>query len=388
MAIVSGGQIINLPQEDFSGLLGGAGDIFSAVNQVRKQRADREKLENLNRVIQGDILPTNQAGPVRPGITDPRERLNALLGVIPQLQTQSARNTALQTATIQQRAIPTQAKGLVQDAIRTRPDGTKVNVKARPEEIEADPNLDFTEVTVDPANIVVRKDALGRDIRVNKVTGENLGLIETQAAAPGETTTPVSVPGDAAITAEELKRGTGPLSGTLQFFNKVLGGFVPGTIAPKTAEAKQKIGLFNQNLKTRFIANPRFPVAEQNLVKPLLLGDEFFDDPDLNPQRLLTIRDTLENLKQGKQAAIDAGIISADQKKLFTDQINDLNISLNDIPSREELGAKTATVDITPLQVGRMSTGQAQQTLDSLTPEQMAEMPDAVLRALSRKVIQ
>lgn len=107
--IVVGGRIFNLPQQDLSGLLGGVGDILSAIGQQRQQTRENQIFTDLSKALQGDVTPQGGVGPVRPAITDPQERLNTILNTALSGKVRSPQglNRLLGIAQIQERAIPT-----------------------------------------------------------------------------------------------------------------------------------------------------------------------------------------------------------------------------------------------------------------------------------------
>lgn len=106
MAVVIGGRIVNLPQENLSGIGSGLGQILQAIGTQRQQNQDSQILTDLSRTLQGDTLPEGIAGPERPGISDPRNRLNEILNIVPQLRRPGNQALALNLATTAERAIP------------------------------------------------------------------------------------------------------------------------------------------------------------------------------------------------------------------------------------------------------------------------------------------
>ena len=126
MAVVLGSGISNLPVQDLSGLFGGAGEVLQAINQVNTQNADRQKLDDFNRVLlegrEGPPLPGGQAGPRAAVPLTQQERFQEALGLSTQLQVPRNQQIALEIANIEERAIPAQAKEVRSPFTLTRKD--------------------------------------------------------------------------------------------------------------------------------------------------------------------------------------------------------------------------------------------------------------------------
>jgi hypothetical protein len=120
MAIVLGNRIVNLPQENLAGIGTGLGQILQAIGTQRQETQDRRMLTDLSRTLQGDVLPADQAGPTRPGITEPRSRLNEILNIVPQLRRPGNQALAINLATVAGRAIPTGARQSFDTTITSR----------------------------------------------------------------------------------------------------------------------------------------------------------------------------------------------------------------------------------------------------------------------------
>lgn len=401
MATVVGGEIISDPGAGFGNLLSGAGNLFKAIQGQRQQSEDQRLLEQLSQTLSGQGVQPGLAGqPGQPGaVLSPQDKLNEILNVIPQLNRPGNRDLALNLATIQQRAIPTAGAGgdPVQEAIFTDPNGVQRKIRARRSQIEANPNLNFPEVTTQtPSQFEIVQDPLGNRFRIDKLNPQAAPVPIGTTQQPRGAVRPVDQPGtqeapqvtpearEPAITVEILDNASGPMSGIRQFFNNTIGFLVPGQIAPKTESAKQQIGLFNQKAKTGLVNNPRFPVAEQKLIDGLLVDpNKFFTDPDANKTKMLNLRNALERMIETKQQAINSGNITREQVQDFTDQNNIIGGILRDIPTREILlGQRGMSVP----DIQRLTPQQAQTSLDSMTTEQLRALSPEALRAFQTKL--
>ena len=107
----------------------------------------------------------------------------------------------------------------------------------------------------------------------NELLAQNVGLSRTMALARD--------------VGAAVELGTGPASNLIALADMVISGAVDlatlGTVdielAPETQEARQALRLFNQEVKQSIVNNPRFPVAEQQLVERLLPTPEKLKNP-------------------------------------------------------------------------------------------------------------
>lgn len=398
MATVVGGQIISDPGGGFENLLSGAGNLFQAIQGQRKQSEDQRLLEQLSRTLSGQGVQPGVAG--QPGaVLTPQDKLNEILRIVPQLNRPGNQNLALNLATIQQRAIPTTGAGSdpVQEAVFTDPNGVQRKIRARRSQIEANPNLNFPKVTTEtPSQFEVVQDALGNRFRIDKLNPQAapipIGTTQLprgpvqKVDEPGTQEAPkvTAEPREPGVTVEILDNASGPMSGLRQFFNNTIGFLVPGQIAPKTEEAKNRIGLFNQVAKEALLVNERGPKFEQELINDLLVNPStFFTDPDANRTKMINLRGTLERRIESNQTAINSGNITLKQVQAFTDQNNIIGGILRDIPTREILeGQRGMSVP----DVQGLSPQQAQTSLDSMTTEQLRTLSPEVLRAFQTKL--
>lgn len=99
---------------------------------------------------------------------------------------------------------------------------------------------------------------------------------------------------------DSARTGAGPQGNLGALVNSLSGLF--GRNAPLPADeiaaARQDIRLFNQIAKTAIVNNPRFPVAEQQIVERMLPNpDAFFTNPTGEFNKVLQLQDFLRNLQ-------------------------------------------------------------------------------------------
>lgn len=113
---------------------------------------------------------------------------------------------------------------------------------------------------------------------------------------------------------ESAASAAGP-RGSLGALANTLFGFL-GRNAPipagEIAAARQEIRLFNQIAKTAIVNNPRFPVAEQQVVEQMLPNaNDFFANPSVEFNKVLQLQEFLRNMQTGNNASL--GIAPAPQ---------------------------------------------------------------------------
>lgn len=153
------------------------------------------------------------------------------------------------------------------------------------------------------------------------------GQAQQPGQPPAQTTAPTAI-------EQAVERGTGPFAKMRAGMSNVFGPFIEGAIFEDTTDARQQIRIFSQTAKTRLIQNPRFPVAEQNIVKPLLPdADQFFKDPDTARRDLQKLKEHLIDSRNAKEGELDSKITMKRRGELF-DQISAINevLSLMEAP--------------------------------------------------------
>ena len=187
-------------------------------------------------------------------------------------------------------------------------------------------------------DIVTKVDQLGNVIMIDQSTGNILPTQWITTSTPDMTgenlLANISRERKPFITGEQVKTGSGMLSNIRQGFNNVFGMFVPGQIAPKTAEAKNIIKSFNQMVKEGFTINPKNPIAELKTIEGFLLDEErIFVDPDENIMKLINMVERLENVVISGQEVINSGRLSAKDMVATTDNVNHALRVLSQIPT-------------------------------------------------------
>ncbi len=349
MAIVVGGRIINLPQEDLSGLLGGIGEIVKGIRTQRQQTRENQIFTDLSRTLQGDVTPQGGVGPVRPAITDPQERLNAILNTALSGKVRSPQglNRLLGIAQIQERAIPTAGTGVdpIQSLIFKNPKtGTEQKIRGRRSLAFSNPNINFPEVeTETPAQFEVIQDpTTGELFRIDKLNPDKppvpvgVGGATDAGQTVSDKLTEIDTR-EGALTTEDVSLATGPVSKARSFLAKFTGGFIPGTQFPKTQDARQKVGLINTRIRRIFSNNPRFPVADRKQIDESLVDtNKIFVDPPFAFRAYLNIRNIAESDNAQMESTL-RGRTTKNQRQEIIEKINDNNQILNLIPSRTDL---------------------------------------------------
>lgn len=182
----------------------------------------------------------------------------------------------------------------------------------------------------DDLMVLTQPDQFGNSYLVDKATGNAQRL---KVKNPSDVTTSdqgtAPPPSAAAPNLESAtKGGTGLYARLGTIFDAVAGGiFTPGTSqAPETAKAKQTIRMFNQTAKTMLVNNPRFPVAEQQLVEKMLPDpDAMFTNPATEAQKVPQLRDYLVRLREGAQQSIQSGNITQQETGLLANKVESIN---------------------------------------------------------------
>lgn len=178
-------------------------------------------------------------------------------------------------------------------------------------------------------NVKLSKDQFGNTKLVNTATGESRELgrpsasgqrpgrgasttsAPTSAQAPANQQNPQATPNTSDNVFSEIEQGTGPIASARSAVNSFIGPFVKGVPFEHTAESRAGIRNFTQDAKTALVNNPRFPVAEQEVVQKLLPdADKFWTDPDAERAKLSKLRQFLQQKKGQNQTSIDSGQIT------------------------------------------------------------------------------
>ncbi|WP_353225492.1 hypothetical protein [Salinisphaera hydrothermalis] len=178
-------------------------------------------------------------------------------------------------------------------------------------------------------NVRAKTDQFGNTRLVNTATGESreLGRPSARGQELGRGASTTSGPTSAQDSANqqnaqtspdtsdnvfsEIEQGTGPIAGARSAVNSFIGPFVKGVPFERTAESRAGIRNFTQDAKTALVNNPRFPVAEQEVVQKLLPdADKFWTDPDAERAKLSKLRQFLQQKKGQNENSINGGRIT------------------------------------------------------------------------------
>jgi len=181
---------------------------------------------------------------------------------------------------------------------------------------------------------VVGPDELGEFYTVNLVDGTK-SLVSDEdkraiAPAVAEAAGEQPAEGTAAEPArqpleEDIGKGTGPFAKIQAGLSNVFGPFMEGALFEDTTNSRQNIRLFSQTAKTALINNPKFPVAEQEVVAGLLPNpDRFFLDPDTARSDLGKLREFLTDKREAKRKE-STRKISTKHKADLSDQISGID---------------------------------------------------------------
>ena len=141
-------------------------------------------------------------------------------------------------------------------------------------------------------------------------------------------------------------KGTGPFAKIQAGISNVIGPFVEGTLFKDTTDARQQVRTFAQIAKTRLVNNPKFPVAEQEIVAGLLPDqNEFFRDPDTARSNLRELKGFFVTSKAVKEKEAKKEKISAERRADLADQISGIDeiLSLMETPKTGKTEGKKQT---------------------------------------------
>lgn len=182
-------------------------------------------------------------------------------------------------------------------------------------------------------NVEIRgPDSQGNYIRINTASGEVLPIEDKDQQVISEevgnnqaNASPENSSGKpkGPSLEESVTKATGPIAAIQTGLSNFIGPFVEGALFEETTTAKQTVRSFNQFIKQGFVNNPRFPVAEQQLVAKFLPDpDTFFEDPDRSRSDYINLKNTLEELVDAKKGARSRKSITTKRKDELSDQIS------------------------------------------------------------------
>lgn len=191
--------------------------------------------------------------------------------------------------------------------------------------------------------MTVKSDPITKEnVLINRATGEQrrLGLgVGTQPAGqaqppgqPAQARPAAPTQRPARLTIEERKslldanasidrtvnlmrglrpeQGTGPGPSTLIPIADFVAGLFGGRAGEESQQQRAKLKNFNQLAKTALVNNPRFPVAEQELVQGLLPdADSFFVNPQAEADDVSILFQLMVVQRQANQAQLDGQVL-------------------------------------------------------------------------------
>ena len=188
---------------------------------------------------------------------------------------------------------------------------------------------------------VVGPDEFGDFLTVNIATGKKTKVTEEDKVVISQTLgleTPAAEPGRSIQEAVEV--GTGPFAKAQAGISNIIGPFVKGAVFEETTQSREQIKIFNQIAKTALVNNPRFPVAEQEIVADLLPDpSKFFQDPDTARSNLKQLKSSLEGFKSSKEKELKPTgrkQITSKRKADLSDQISRIDELLSTMEESEQ----------------------------------------------------
>ncbi len=150
------------------------------------------------------------------------------------------------------------------------------------------------------------------------------------------------------ITARELGKATGPLSGGAAFLSRIIGVFFPGEQFSNIQSARNKVRNLNKKIVQTLVLSKRFPVFEQAQIQGFLVDPSSFTaDPGGASGKTLDFKEFILREKQGLETQLGQ-TISAEQRINITGKLGNINQVLNLLPGNLELkiaSGREITVD-------------------------------------------
>jgi len=198
---------------------------------------------------------------------------------------------------------------------------------------------------------IVGPDAFGDFFKMNitdntkvKVDGADREILSSAVGQQPQQEAPEQ-PGR--TLAEDVQKATGPFSKIQAGISGLIGPFVQGTIFEDTTNARQQVKTFNQIAKTALVNNPKFPVAEQEIVSKLLPDPgAFFTDPDTARTDLNELKSFLKKSKASKEKESATSRVSSKRKAGLADQISRINELLTLMTEPKKVNIQGEEVDV------------------------------------------
>ena len=192
----------------------------------------------------------------------------------------------------------------------------------------------------DPPQMIVEQGVPVGDRAVSPAEAESVGVPPAAQPAP-----PPPNAFDAA------RAGTGPYRALGAALDAVVGGLLSplgvGSLFPQTTAAREQLRILNQTMKTAFVNNPRFPVAEQETVKGFLVDpDDFWANPETMVQRMIDLRDYMVRRRQQNTASLQNAQITQDERGRLADEVASIDRILGLMGDPNTTGAVSGPVRI------------------------------------------
>ena len=175
------------------------------------------------------------------------------------------------------------------------------------------------------------------------------------------------------ITARELGKATGPLSGGAAFLSRAFGIFFPGEQFSSIQSARNKVRNLNKKIVQTLVLSKRFPVFEQAQIQGFLVDPSSFTaDPGGASGKTLDFKEFILREKQGLENQLGQ-TISAEQRINISGKLGNINQVLNLLPGNLELkiaSGREITID----------------DINNMTLSNIRDFPASEARFLSREI--
>jgi hypothetical protein len=181
---------------------------------------------------------------------------------------------------------------------------------------------------------LTQPDDFGTVYMVNIATGESKpvgGGANAAAVGGGQSPIPEAAAGPATPPiAQDVSNATGIGSNVEHIINSTIGQAVPGSIFPETADARQRVALFEKTAQEGLVNNPRFPVAEQERVRAMIpTAGAWLEDPDDAVRKVENLRVYLEQKRGAIENSLQNARITSESRGMLTDQMAAIDRVLN-----------------------------------------------------------
>ena len=188
----------------------------------------------------------------------------------------------------------------------------------------------------------ITTDELGNLVAIDKETLERVPVPREGRQLPNlrDAPSPEEEVGGARepfITARELGKATGAISGTATFLARAFGILIPGEQFSSIQSARNKVRNLNKQIVQTLVLSKRFPVFEQAQIQGFLIDpSSFFADPGSASGKTLDFKGFILRKKQGLENQLNQ-TISAEQRKTITGKLGNIDQVLAFLPNDLEL---------------------------------------------------